>query len=241
MFRKLSRLFRRRGPSEAQISRAPFYEKHPYAGPLTLGRADKLAVIDADRRFLYNRVAKAANSTIVVTLAKLALDRDVSQKKSEVLGPGAFLSPSLLSPGQVNDLDDYFKFTFVRDPYSRVLSAYLNKVVLHRRKPWNKGPTPSFAEFCHYLESGDLKPDPHFLPQTKLLVFPPERFDFIGRFERFEADFTDVLQRLGFAGAATIRFGNPSDASSKLDQYYDEPLRKVVRRLYEADFEAFRY
>ena len=115
----------------------------------------------------------------------------------------------------------WFKFAFVRNPLSRLVSAYLDKVVpgkrtvkrlvrnfaLHDpRTPWwqrlvtlvrtdpKRGLT--FRQLIEQLGRERLeKLDEHFRPQSLLLA--GLALDFIGRVERIEEDFAFVQRRLG--------------------------------------------
>ena len=77
--------------------------------------------------FFYNRVPKAANTSITQTLfTHSAYSPRLARRDNPKY---KFQRPIFLSPNQVYKLEyEAFKFTFVRNPYSRVLSAYLDKV-----------------------------------------------------------------------------------------------------------------
>ena len=78
------------------------------------------------------------------------------------------------------DYADFFKFTLVRHPATRLVSAYLNRVVLHRTdhdqmknyfiaRDGNSNDLKfSFRQFCEYIASEDKEviKNEHFLPQT---------------------------------------------------------------------------
>jgi len=115
----------------------------------------------------------------------------------------------------------YFKFTFVRHPLRRLVSAYLDKVVnakrpAHelilrgqanagcspstRRRWWQKPPIDAarsltFREFVRALQAADPESlDIHFRAQHRLLR--GLRFDFVGKLENLPQDFSAVQQRL---------------------------------------------
>ena len=120
----------------------------------------------------------------------------------------------------------YFKFTIVRHPLSRLVSAYLNKIVgaksaarrvirnsqlrnghlgLHVAWGWLRGKpffdaerSLTFREFAQQVarENQD-RIDPHFRPQSRLLQ--GIELDFVGRLENIHSDFEFVRRRLGIA------------------------------------------
>ena len=101
----------------------------------------------------------------------------------------------------------YFKFTFTRNPYSRLVSAY------EYLRSGGHGAWPEDRRFAEevlnqykdfrdfvlgWLEPGKKSwPRPHFRPQTHFLLLHGRiAVDFLGAFERLEEDFAEVCARL---------------------------------------------
>ena len=147
-------------------------------------------------------------------------------------------------------------FCFVRNPYTRVLSAYLDKfgANLERRILFMKelgiedpGPSPeiSFAEFLELAakqEAGAM--NAHWRPQSYHLIDDDIRYDMIGRFETFSRDFTDILARIDveiskfFVAADEHKTG----VEASFAKHYSDPLcGRLVRQMYAEDFERFGY
>ena len=170
-------------------------------------------------------------------------------------GKNFFSRPAFVGARIACDIrDKYFKFTFVRNPFTRVLSAYLDKIVRvggrrHYRRygQWaaKKGAskTPSFADFCSYLDDGGLYEDAHWAPQLDCLLIPVSEFDFVGRFERLDTDLQTVLKRIFPVQVVSIRSSGPSKthAGDKLHQHYSDREVEIVGRLYADDFRTFGY
>ena len=119
-FKRLSRYVtdHKRRARSGRIQATPFYRSHPYSGPVSLASLDSRVAIDFELGFLYNRVLKAANTTIIATLASLKGETKDNPKD-------VFRKPSDLDEGETQQVSSLFKFAFVRNPYSRTLSAYL--------------------------------------------------------------------------------------------------------------------
>mgnify|MGYP003403006954 CR=1 FL=1 len=101
---------------------------------------------------------------------------------------------------------EYFKFVILRNPFNRLVSAYLDKFVKLRHSdklpelPVQKvinnvyeflGLTPNidksitFSQFVQYLtRMEDLQLDSHWRPQSAFLSLGLFEFDFIGQFEK---------------------------------------------------------
>lgn len=136
------------------------------------------------------------------------------------------------------DYRDHFKFSFCRNPWERVVSAYHNKVVTKEDKRLQECFDKSFEYFVDFIDRQDLtRGDFHIRLQTTLM--PVEEVDFIGRFENFEEDLKLILFALGLEGVDI-----PHKNKSKHDhysKYYTERTKEIITRKYKDDIEAFGY
>jgi Sulfotransferase family len=163
------------------------------------------------------------------------------------------------------------KFTFVRDPYTRALSGYLNKVekrLAMVNAPENgdhflkvtkeidrfrqekldmaRYPATNFEVFLLFLlQSGSyLRNDEHWQTQTALLGWPHVAFDFIGRFERLEDDARTLLGLMG----CDIPFPTHAEvrfpatgATDKLATYLTSDCAGLIEEIYAEDFKNLNY
>ena len=143
----------------------------------------------------------------------------------------------------------YFKFTFVRNPFDRLYSAYtfLQKGGLNALdRAWAEQQLASFPDFESFVH-GWVTPDNisswvHFKPQhfwTCNASFNLQ-VDFVGRFERMDADVARVQERLGLPVAPLPKINVTSRPRSAEDPYTAE-MRAIVAQVYRADFELFGY
>jgi hypothetical protein len=163
---------------------------------------------------------------------------------------------------------DISKYTFVRDPYSRVLSAYRNKVEafnndnrgMHSQDFWlrvynviksetsevRKTATVAFTDFLWWLENSrhSFVSNEHWCSQSSILHPNEVKYDFIGKFENIEQDTKWLLNKidcdLAFPTQQQVKFP-ATNASSLIDKYFDENLYSAVNRIYADDFEHFNY
>lgn len=212
---------------------------------------------------MYVAVPKVATSTIIRNLHYMVYEEN--QKFNEVIrySMKGFIRPDSDLSGHflkqvvsVLNSKDYFVFTFVRNPYSRILSAYLNKFQ-HRGKEgegYRKrlgfevysvvGDIP-FLDFLKRLR--DYAPDDlnvHFAPQWYLLgLNKAMKYDFIGRLENMTTDLPYLLTQLSKDQRVKTLHQAPhaTNASNKLQQYYGEEEQALVAEIYADDFQYLGY
>lgn len=145
--------------------------------------------------------------------------------------------------GRARDLvpqaPQYFSWGFVRCPYDRLVSVY-HAAVQHGQRWPAVEEAGSFAEFVRRIGVGRWQVAPHALPMTHFLCGDSGRVvvDFVGRFERIEADFGEVCRRLGQEERLPHR--NATD-HPPWPELYTPDLVAIVNRVYASDFTTFGY
>jgi hypothetical protein len=157
--------------------------------------------------------------------------------------------------------DAYFKFSFVRNPWDRMVSEYK-----YRRHPMRMTFKTWLLE--HLPQPGFTDAYCHLVPQHEFLYDREGRLlaDFVGRYESLQADFEVVCERLGIPStplphqnrsleAQRIQSLNdvkkrirrwlwtlrPKNVYPHYTQYYDDESRAYVGQLYRKDIELFGY
>lgn len=141
----------------------------------------------------------------------------------------------------------YFTFTFVRNPYSRLLSAYLflkKGGFDENDKEWAETHLTRYSSFGQFvkewLNEENILTYNHFIPQHSFVCdigLVPD-VDFIGRFENLEEDFQYIACRLGLDVNLPVL---NKTGSRRWQDYYTPELAVKVRELYSEDFEVFGY
>ncbi|KAL3851896.1 hypothetical protein ACJMK2_015593 [Sinanodonta woodiana] len=118
--------------------------------------------------------------------------------------------------------ESFFMFMFVRNPYTRILSAYVDKVYPHNPVYWKKFGVPAirtyrqnpsklnllcghdatFEEFVKFviqrvLSNKYMLEDVHFASISNMCNPCKVSYDFIGKMESFQSDSTFLLEQLG--------------------------------------------
>ena len=146
-----------------------------------------------------------------------------------------------------NKFSEYFKFAFVRNPWDRLLSAY----IFLRRGGMNTADAtwaerhlarfPDFESFVHEWVSPDnIASWVHFIPQYKWIYDDQGslQMDFVGRMESITEDFQVVAKRLG------TNVELPVTNRTRTEHYsgsYTDEMADSVGRVFEHDARLFGY
>ena len=152
----------------------------------------------------------------------------------------------------------YYKFTFVRNPWSRLVSCYNEKVVSpvkwdsrfgiykgflnHYGREGNgiKFSDMTFENFVDFVITvPDDKCERHFRPQTSIFSDIPYSFDRIGKIENIKVDFKQVCTDI----AAENILLPVKNKSKSIDyrEFYTNSLKEKIHDKYLNDIEKFEY
>lgn len=154
--------------------------------------------------------------------------------------------------------EDYFRFTMLRNPYSRLLSAYISKiernlkpkleilsVINAQNDPHALDITQqvSFEEFVDVVASmDDLEMNPRWKPQAIQTLFEDVSYDAVVYFEDLKAGLSDVWSRIyGESLGDLLPSSNTTSATSQLGTYYTQRTAQLVQDRFARDFELFGY
>lgn len=143
----------------------------------------------------------------------------------------------------------FFKFTFVRNPWDRLFSAYM----FLRQGGWGENDRSlyesqmaeykSFDEFVRkWINRNNIWEHHHvFRPQTHYIIDSRNKIklDFIGRFEKIQQDFLYVCSELNLI--TSLPKINGSGNMGAYRDYYSQESRDIVKRIYEEDIDVLKY
>lgn len=242
-------------------------------GELLTRKYSENIIVSERSRLLYCPVPKVANTNWKYLIRKFeGFDDYADVHRAHLRQTSGLRYLSDYSPKEAARLladPSYFKFVFVRDPYTRALSAYMDKFrkrdqffVPHLYMPfladlydWGyvksvdvaSAPRPSFRQFVDELAKMDpTVMNSHWRPQTLHCGVGEMPYDFIGRMENLERDAKHVLKVLNktsehFPTHNEIEF-QPSGASTPAaEELYTLDLMFKVRVIYQKDFSLLAY
>ncbi len=125
----------------------------------------------------------------------------------------------------------YFKFVIVRNPYTRILSAYLERIST------DLSGFDSFVRKHIHIRPDQLK-DVHWRPQYVFLQLV--KFDYIGHMESFEEDMKIIAGKVGL-NVDGLLHKNRQPTADLFDTAYTQELKDIVYELYRRDFEMLGY
>lgn len=220
--------------------------------------------VSVERRYIYFNNPKAGCTTIKANLNSweaACLGRELRYRTLAEIHDrrcGALKTPADIGWGRFAEMladNDVRKIAFVREPVSRVLSAFLSKLT------WNSAQNRklrllagrgdnvdkwSLDEFISLLEQPQiLVADEHWRPQVRQICRREVSPSFLGRFETLDADLAKLRESLFGAGmnasvidARKISSENQTTAAKLIDQISSEQ-RARIEALYAADFAEF--
>ncbi len=220
-----------------------------------LSRFNHLMHISHQHRYVYCEIPKAGCSTVKRSLHQLETKSELPMALHDVhkRADSPLAAPMDGEDGFMQHvLGNYCFFAQVRNPYTRILSCYLDKIqptnpeyhyylTLLRIKA-----QPSFQQFLERLASRDflLEADIHWTPQTKLLCTDRVQYDHLLKFETFPEQFTtflqDVLQQ-DITPYFTEDSAHKTNAAAQLERYYTPRAIALLQQLYADDFSELGY
>ena len=160
-------------------------------------------IISHKHKFIFIRPRKTAGTTMQNVLSQICGDNDIvtsgyddGNKNIDQSCWDGHPHPHLWDVKQLVGEDiwrEYFKFTFVRNPFDRFVSAYSDFTQIRNLN------LTTFKDFCKSFPDSEFSEDIHWIPQHKLLcddetIVP----DFIGRYENISDDLKKISDIIGF-------------------------------------------
>ena len=189
-------------------------------------------------RMIYFINPKCASTTIKAFMAATDQTLDVDSKK--IGQKGAFGRADRTE--DISPYLDYFKFTFVRNPWDRLVSCYLEKVIRLRKWPEIFGYSPSFADFVAVVHGiPDEEADIHYRSQYLNLIDSSGNLvvNFVGRVETLHDDMKAVASVRSLV--YSLAHFRKSNGRKRYQKYYGKKTRDLVGERYARDIKLFGY
>lgn len=204
-------------------------------------------VVDSEKRVIYLKNAKVACSSIKAAMYP-------GNTKDDDSVHGIVRSSGMYKEKLTPEESEYFKFTYVRNPFERLVSCYESKY--HADKKYS---THKILYFDFYL-FGYLRKDRGFDNFVRRVVRIPNRFmdahfrcqydliydskgrklvDHIGQYENMAEDFKQIQEKYGLKELP--RYNSSGGEKRDWRSYYTLETAELVYEKYKKDFECFGY
>lgn len=176
-------------------------------------------------------------------LLKFNYDKNLGPPRLAHLKAQEYLKYNYISQSM---FDSYFKFSFVRNPWSRIVSFY------NYRRYYQ------LFSFKHFvtkrLKNKILEKDYWFIgPQHEFIMNHNGDIivDYIGRFENLKDDFNVICNALGLKDVKLPHVNKAREVSliqkfvkkskKHYSEYYDRETKEIVENAYKKDIQIFNY
>jgi hypothetical protein len=233
---------------------------------LSFNNLNYALLISTRHRFIYIDNPKTGCSTLKAGLIELELTGTENEDKiREICDEGIRIHQRDIIPFQqlkeFSHLADpltyfmeqnYFIFSFVRNPYTRLVSGYFNKIGQNKPQKLmllNKFGINdieynlSFSDFIKFnCQLNDNELDAHWGIQSKRILYSLVPHQFIGRFEHYSEDYYTLFKKLNCT-PPTLRHRNKrvSDITQKPHELITPELQALIYQKYRVDFDNFNY
>ncbi len=206
-------------------------------------------------KLLYGRVPKAANSSIKAALCRLLTERPPKGTKTT---SDKFWQTETNDESELVTLrkarkyrHSHFSFSFVRNPFDRLIAAYNNKVIEIEEPPLPMQRMGichgmSFSDFLDVLIATPFnRYDVHVLPQSQLLCIGRQIVPkYVGRVEQIDDhwhELRSILARQGIEVMESLPQKNVrrTERNSLRCYFHDDSLIEKTVQLYGDDLQLF--
>lgn len=187
-----------------------------------------------DNKYVFLHIPRTGGSIIVKNLRKKYSESYYGTDKMG-LSQQHYLLDNL-----IYNKNNMFVFTFVRNPFDRILSSYLN---------WTVNKTHDFDKYIDmvkdvvknklYLYKGSINANDisHYIPMTVLIG--NNKLDFIGKFENYDNDIKKLSKK--HPKLTSLCEVNIKKREVDYREHYSKRNKNIIEELYKNDLIKFKY
>jgi len=201
-------------------------------------------IISHKFQYIFIKTQKTASTSIEVALERTCGEEDIITEYALMRvegfrprnfeGFGQHIAASKIKEKIPNKIwNSYYKFTFERNPFDKMVSWYWDK-------RWRKKTNESFKEFCISCSK-----EPESFPKGYELYTENDNVvvDFIGKYEKLNEDFSFVCNKLGIPikGLFPCLRSHYRQDPSHYSKYYDSETKKIIENHFSREIKMFDY
>ena len=191
-------------------------------------------IVSTKKKLVYFHNPKTAGSSITRTLAPFC----TKSKELEGLVMGGGWQGKFHHDGnqhqrmtltEYGEFRDYFKFSFVRNPFDIVLSF------------WEKSTKDrNYGTLEEFLLSNEF-PGERALRYIQTEYLDVNNLDYVGRYENLQQDWVYIAEKLDLPYELPLLNERQTKQHYHYREYYTTLSRKIVEERYQKDLEVFEY
>jgi len=192
-------------------------------------------------KLIYIDISKNASTSIKFSLLTL-----LKSKKIDEIEIHKLYKKNSKNKLNSNEIENYFKFIVIRNPFDRLVSCYVDKILnkkklnYHYRYYFNLlKPNTSFETFAKKIcKIPEFLSERHFSSQHISLYYKNIYLpNYIIKFENLKNDFEFIKKKYKLNSLPHYNNSNKIDYK----EYYNEELAKIVYNRYKKDINIFGY
>jgi hypothetical protein len=186
--------------------------------------------ISKEKKVIFFHIAKTGGSSIYDLLSKNGFNEGIlSNKKLDYDIKVKYFSDIL------DQWDEYYKFTFVRNKYDQLVSLYNYDKALLNQISFEDFIIKHVCNISEYYPNYDYWIDQHFLTT----VDNNPIFDFVGNFNNYRDDLKYVCGNINIEYEDIRKNIGTYDRNKKYADYYTPQLKALVDKKFEKEIEYF--
>lgn len=207
-------------------------------------------IISHKYKFIFIHITKCAGTSITHAISPYLGEEDIilgATKEGEKLSEEWRKTNGLHKHAKAQEIrkvlgdeiwNNYFKFTFVRNPWDMLVSTYHWWLTTSWDDQWNTGQKiKAMKDFGEYVYSPQCRTEGcwDFVVDEEGEII----LDFIGKQERMTRDFAFVCGRTGLPNIKLPR--KNASQHDEYTKYYTEEIIELVGKKFAADIQLFKY
>lgn len=190
-------------------------------------------MINHELKCIFIHIPRTAGSSL-----STAINKGRRREEGVIEGPIHFGKNWVVKEYGEDLWDEYFKFSFVRNPWDRLLSQYSWRVAKQQDDVQDRG----FNEWVIW-RSEQKKKREMLTKQVDTITCGSEIIvDFVGQYENLHRDYTTLCEKLNVVDPAELPHKHNKKSGRKpYSEIYNDTTREIVQDYYRKDIEMFRY
>ena len=204
-------------------------------------------IISHKHKFIFIAIPKTGTHAIRFALREHMGEEDEEQVGLFVKKKLKYESLSKINHGHISCIqarealgeqvwNNYFKFTFVRNPWDRYISFCS---FIHRENPKFQKTPELFLR--RMIDKPEIRQRILFRPQVELICDNNNipLVDFIGKYENLQEDYDKICKKIGVSSQVLEQLNASNHKPFR--EYYNDSLFQKVNEFYNLDISTFNY